>query len=163
MTGDMIHRDELRCRAEAWAEDAFALEPDNFKYNALLNLIDESEIVGTSDVETEKLISTLRYCAEVVNNTENTGHCDFCPYRDNCSDLNNDAADALERLSAEIAPVVHGFNRDHDYPSLFECSICGWNCGDTYSGDGEYHYCPNCGAKMDGTAEETSCVGREQD
>lgn len=52
-------------------------------------------------MENEKLIAALRYCDAVVNDTVNTGSCNFCPYRDHCSDLDNEAADALERLTAE--------------------------------------------------------------
>ncbi|WP_040662488.1 hypothetical protein, partial [Oscillibacter ruminantium] len=54
-------------------------------------------------MENEKLIAALRYCDAVVNDTVNTGSCNFCPYRDHCSDLDNEAADALERLTAESA------------------------------------------------------------
>lgn len=54
-------------------------------------------------METEKLIAALRYCDAVVNDTVNTGSCNFCPYRDHCSDLDNEAADALERLTSESA------------------------------------------------------------
>ncbi|MDN0032592.1 hypothetical protein [Oscillibacter ruminantium] len=52
-------------------------------------------------METEKLIAALRYCDAVVNDTVNTGSCNFCLYRDHCSDLDNEAADALERLTAQ--------------------------------------------------------------
>ena len=53
--------------------------------------------------------------------------------------------------TVDAVEVVHGYNIDHDTPSLFECSICHWSCWDTYCGDtDEYNYCPNCGAKMDG-------------
>lgn len=46
-------------------------------------------------------------------------------------------------------PVRNGYNKA-DY-SMFECSECGWECGDTLCGDTEkYNFCPNCGAKMDG-------------
>ena len=54
-------------------------------------------------MENEKLIAAMRYCDAVVNDTVNTGGCNFCPYRDHCSDLDNEAADALERLTAESA------------------------------------------------------------
>ena len=56
-----------------------------------------------------------------------------------------------EQPTVDAVEVVHGYNIDHDTPSLFECSICHWSCWDTYCGDtDEYNYCPNCGAKMDG-------------
>ena len=57
--------------------------------------------------------------------------------------------DAMPTIDA--VPVVHGYNLREDTPSLFECSICGWSCNDTYYGDTDtYNYCPNCGARMDG-------------
>ena len=39
-------------------------------------------------------------------------------------------------------------NADYDYPYLFECSECGWECCDTYSCDSEFNYCPNCRRKV---------------
>lgn len=49
---------------------------------------------------------------------------------------------------SDVAPVVHG--RNLSPLSLFECSVCGWSCGDTVPGDTEtYNFCPHCGAKMD--------------
>lgn len=49
---------------------------------------------------------------------------------------------------ADVAPVVHG--KDLASPSLFHCSVCGCTDCDTYTCDAdEYHYCPNCGAKID--------------
>lgn len=68
------------------------------------------------------------------------------PYTDNL---------ILERIglqpTIDAVPVVHGYNLREDTPSLFECSICGWSCNDTYYGDTDtYNYCPNCGARMDG-------------
>lgn len=50
---------------------------------------------------------------------------------------------AIRRLpSADAAPIRHG-RWDFDMSGAW-CSVCG-----EYS-EGEYHYCPNCGAKMDG-------------
>lgn len=43
---DLIHADELRSRVWNWGEEAFANEPDNNKFNQLLDLIDESEVVN---------------------------------------------------------------------------------------------------------------------
>lgn len=43
---DLIHADELRGRVWDWAEEAFAKEPDNNKFNQLISLIDESEVVN---------------------------------------------------------------------------------------------------------------------
>ena len=55
----------------------------------------------------------------------------------------------------DAVPVVHGYNTEDDSPSLFECSVCGWSCWDTYCGDTDtYNYCPNCGAMMKGEENE---------
>ena len=52
--------------------------------------------------------------------------------------------------SADVAPVRHGRNINAEWPSLFECSVCGWSDDDTTTGDtAVYNYCPNCGTKMD--------------
>lgn len=58
-------------------------------------------------------------------------------------------AKAIEWLQiADVAPVVHGQWND-DVNSMI-CSECGmkWNYCDNDVGD--FYYCPNCGAKMDG-------------
>ena len=52
--------------------------------------------------------------------------------------------------AADVAPVRHGRNINAEWPSLFECSVCGWSDDDTTTGDtAVYNYCPNCGTKMD--------------
>lgn len=57
--------------------------------------------------------------------------------------------------TADVVAIVHGYNKLFDYPSLFECSVCGWEDSDTYTGDtSKYNYCPNCGAKMDRERKE---------
>lgn len=58
---------------------------------------------------------------------------------------------AVKKITPEdVVRQVHGYNADGEWSSLFECSVCGWSCYDTYAGDTtEYNYCPNCGAKMD--------------
>jgi len=48
--------------------------------------------------------------------------------------------------SADVASVRHG-RWDLDMSGAW-CSVCG-----EYS-EGEYHYCPNCGARMDGESDE---------
>ena len=62
------------------------------------------------------------------------------------------AVAAVQNIKAvDAVPVVHGYNTREDYPSLFGCSVCGWECDDTYYCDTDIlNYCPNCGAKMDG-------------
>ncbi len=64
------------------------------------------------------------------------------------------AADEIAKLpEVDAVPVVHG--RWIETPSMateYECS----NCGRTYEWweVSEAHYCPNCGAKMDGGNED---------
>ena len=57
-------------------------------------------------------------------------------------------------IIAEVAPVRHGqwvehkhFNHDHYIDSTYECSEC--NVEEPLTSD----YCPNCGAKMGGGAD----------
>ena len=58
--------------------------------------------------------------------------------------------------AADVAPVVHGRweyipQTINTYGQL-RCSICNWWTLDP-SVDRSYSYCPNCGAKMDGGAD----------
>lgn len=53
--------------------------------------------------------------------------------------------------TADVAPVVHGqWIEDHDYLKCPECGVMAkWDF--TFFDDiGNWNYCPNCGAKMDG-------------
>lgn len=50
---------------------------------------------------------------------------------------------------ADVRPVVRGFNKNKEWPSLFECSVCGWGCDDTTRADTSvWNFCPNCGAEI---------------
>ena len=50
-------------------------------------------------------------------------------------------------IIVDVAPVRHGRWECHGDCGVTECSACGWSI-EEYVGD--YAYCPNCGAKMDG-------------
>lgn len=52
--------------------------------------------------------------------------------------------------AADVAPVVHGqWIEDHDYLKCPECGVMvKWDF--TFFDIGNWNYCPNCGAKMDG-------------
>lgn len=52
--------------------------------------------------------------------------------------------------SADVAPVRHGRWKCHGDCGVTECSVCGWSI-EEYVGD--YAYCHNCGARMDGGAD----------
>lgn len=59
--------------------------------------------------------------------------------------------DIADIPAADVVERKRGYNAKADYPSLFECSLCGWSDYDTMTGDSiEYNYCPNCGADMRG-------------
>lgn len=55
-----------------------------------------------------------------------------------------------------FAPVVHGKWIQSKYVrSLFICSVCSKSTDVTFNGRNKlYAYCPNCGARMDGEANE---------
>ena len=57
--------------------------------------------------------------------------------------------------SADVTPMVHGqLETSSDIPDSLICSVC--KCGfDMWKHD-PHNYCPNCGAKMDGEAENAS-------
>lgn len=68
------------------------------------------------------------------------------------------AAKVLREVSdahaADVAPVVHGqWIEDHDYLKCPECGVMvKWDF--TFFDIGNWNYCPNCGAKMDGGDED---------
>ena len=55
--------------------------------------------------------------------------------------------------AADVVPVVHGrWIEDHDYLKCPECGVMvKWDF--TFFDIGNWNYCPNCGAKMDGGAD----------
>ena len=55
--------------------------------------------------------------------------------------------------TADVAPVVHGRwieKEKYSFGIMYDCSLCENRILDTGH---PWHYCPNCGAKMDGGAE----------
>lgn len=93
--------------------------------------------------------------------------CDFCNqlYSDEpCEPADCDWLRMLEEDAADVAPVVHGawidFYGDH---KTAECSKCQQLFEVTFDGPGKpelfaafqdfYRYCPSCGARMDGGAD----------
>ena len=55
----------------------------------------------------------------------------------------------IEAPTVDAVEVVHGRNLKEDWPSLFECSVCGCDSIDTYTFEpSTINYCPNCGADM---------------
>lgn len=77
-----------------------------------------------------------------------------------------DEDDLMIEINAEIdnvptidaVPVVHGeWKCTDDFYESGLCSVCKWESDETYiCSKQKYHYCPNCGAKMDGETEYVS-------
>lgn len=61
------------------------------------------------------------------------------------------------QFAADVAPVVHGRWVEYPRPHYFKCSECKYTVpyrkAMWCNGKREYNYCPNCGAKMDGGAD----------
>ena len=53
--------------------------------------------------------------------------------------------------SADVETVRHGRWKCHGDCGVTECSACGWSIEEYVC---DYAYCPNCGAKMDGSSNE---------
>lgn len=71
----------------------------------------------------------------------------------NCRDYDSLTINPYEVLRdiPTIEERKEGRNIKVEYPSLFKCSECDWECWDTMSCDTvAFNYCPNCGAKMKG-------------
>lgn len=76
--------------------------------------------------------------------------CDGCAELEKAIDRLGELEDAAEQ---ETAPVVHGrwinpYMNRYGHPCHC-CSVCGFKA--SYQ---DKNYCPNCGAKMDGGAED---------
>ena len=70
--------------------------------------------------------------------------------------LLSDAADAIEAADKRIAELMpkegEWIEQDYGNSICHKCSVCGKNQYNVLLEmmQGDYHYCPNCGAKMDG-------------
>lgn len=80
-----------------------------------------------------------------------------------------EAADVVDDMpTADVAPVRHGewiYGEDEFGIDGYRCDKCGffvpWNyASKNISYIKDYHYCPNCGAKMDGGATDVENDGR---
>ena len=67
------------------------------------------------------------------------------------------ALDEIIRIDQEQLPIIEpkcGENLLKEYHSLFECSVCGAFCDDTYPWDCDINFCPNCGARIKGANDD---------
>lgn len=83
--------------------------------------------------------------AEYINKEE------YCENYCRCSNEHCDrqSCPIWKAPAADVAPVVHGrWIEDHDY---LKCPKCGAMVKRdfTFFDIGDWHYCPNCGAKME--------------
>ena len=51
---------------------------------------------------------------------------------------------------ADVVPVIHGQWVEYQIPPIICCSNCDWATGIE---EKNFQHCPNCGAKMDGGAD----------
>lgn len=83
---------------------------------------------------------------ERENYCENVCHCanEYC---------DKESCQIWKAPVADVVPVVHGhWIEDHDYLKCPECSVM-VKYDFTFFDIGNWDYCPNCGAKMDGGDE----------
>ena len=71
------------------------------------------------------------------------------PFPDGVDAIDIKDVDAIP--AADVAPVVHGHWVQTKAPFMNECEDCSV-CGYRTVWGHRYNYCPNCGAKMDGGA-----------
>lgn len=101
-------------------------------------------------IDKEKAIQTIRltYCKDC--NNYNGVRCRACEFDDAMSEIE-------DCPTADVVEVRHGnaICGDHDewWGAVYECSLCGekWMLE---SSSYKAHYCPWCGAKMDGERKE---------
>lgn len=75
-------------------------------------------------------------------------HCD-CDYDGECPNCRL-TEPIVAAPAADVAPVRHWrWIEDHDYLKCPECRVM-VKCDFTFFDIGDWNYCPNCGAKMDG-------------
>ena len=98
-------------------------------------------------IERETFLKDIeeRYClpCKEAGRDHNGCKCDVCWV----DDMRGDVIDVPD---VDVAPVVHGRWKCHGDCGVTECSVCGWSI-EEYAGD--YAYCPECGARMDGGSE----------
>ena len=68
--------------------------------------------------------------------------------REGCSGALYDAL--LDVPTADVVEVRHGYWIGVNWGDFDRCSVCGCSVGRQQF---KYHYCPKCGAKMDGKGE----------
>lgn len=95
---------------------------------------------GARAIENNKRLAGTTYVVDVFS--ENPKEISYC-----------EAAKLLrefsETIHADVAPIRHGRWVEQPFMSpTYECSECG-SVYEWWEND-EAHYCPNCGAKMDG-------------
>ena len=74
----------------------------------------------------------------------------FMPYAHSGESIESDViiSDLKGMKAADVAQVRHGRWIEHSHLEVGgECSVCGWQF--QWFENGEAHYCPHCGAKMD--------------
>ena len=80
--------------------------------------------------------------------------CEYCCEHDSCNSPCVEYLQAAELTAAEVVEVRHGrWELGGMFGDIGRCS----NCHYMFPADtamSEFHYCPNCGAKMDGGQDD---------
>ena len=97
-------------------------------------------------IEKEALMRRIKeiHCAECDN--YHGVRCRACWVDDTLDYIDSETA-------ADVTQVRHGWWIKYQIPPIICCSNCDWA---TDVEEKNFQYCPNCGAKMDGGAEDAS-------
>lgn len=133
-----------------------------------------AEIDGGIKKEVSISCSTAKRICSICGCNKNKGNCSHEKWKSyggkQCYTILDDITDAYEwsfvsvpiqanaicNRPVEAEPVRHGewLYSDIYLPNCAECSECGWKSSASGDEIPSYHYCPNCGAKMDGGCED---------
>lgn len=105
-------------------------------------------------IERETIIDQIvNTTSEAVKKAFEQKEYDFSSTLDRIADRQHEILNfIIEAPAADVAPVRHGrweyIEQTINTLSQIRCSACGWWSLD-YSINDVYHYCPNCGCRMD--------------
>ena len=97
-----------------------------------------------------RIVDADMYCTELYNEMNYPGRSE-----EFMTAIDVAIADLADAPTVDAVPVRHGhWETNSDRPDSLICSVC--KCGfDMWKHD-PHNYCPNCGTKMDGGAENAS-------
>ena len=125
--------------------------------DALIEYIKAWGFIGeTCAIEAVEDMPTIEPCEDAISRGyilhELNGY--GADWREDC-----EIADIIRNAPSVAPSRPKGENLQKDFPSLFECSVCGESCFDTVPWDCDINYCPNCGADMRKGRKENPLAG----